>query len=487
MSRCGLLAVLALLVAPLPADSQPVREHPRVAEALGLLQAWVSAKRDYDRMPGVSMAVVHDQETLWSGGFGFAHLTSGTPATKSTLYSICSISKLFTAIGVMQLRDAGKLRLDDPVGDHLDWFEMAAAHQASGPVTVQNVLTHSSGLPRESDFPYWTGPDHPFPTRDAVMRKLGEQQMLYRADTYFQYSNLGLTLAGEIVAAESGMDFHEYIRSRILSPLGMHDTYSEHPGELRGGAFATGYSGIRRDGSRDPVPAYSVRGIAPAAGFVSSVEDLARFASWQFRNLASDGDEVLSANSLREMHRVHWVNPDWEVTWGLGFSVWRDEDETFVGHGGYCPGYQSHLLLHTGDAIAAVFMTNTNGVDSRSFTQTAYHIVAPAVEDALEAGDEAEWMDPALKAYVGRYQSWLAGESIVLPWKGGLAVLSLPTDDPLGSLTRLRHVEGDVFRRVREDGALGEAFEFERDADGRITRLWRNSNYETRVRGGVRP
>lgn len=482
-----LLCTALVSATPVPAESQTVADHPRVQEALGLLRAWMGAKRDYDRLPGASMAVVHDQELLWSGGFGFAHLDSRLPATSSTLYSICSISKLFTSVGIMQLRDEGKLRLDDPLQAHLDWFDIGGADPASGPVTIQNVLTHSSGLPRESDYPYWTGPDYPFPTHDAVVRRVGQQTMLYRSDTYYQYSNLGLTLAGEVVAAESGLDYHEYVRSRILDPLGLDDTYSEHPDALRGGRFATGYTAVRRNGSREAVPPYSVRGIAPAAGFVSSVDDLARFASWQFRLLETDGNEVLAANTLREMHRVHWVNPDWEVTWGLGFSVWRDEDRTFVGHGGYCPGYQSNLLLDTDDRIATVFMTNTNGVNSRAFVQTAYDIVAPAIRLALQGEPTGEKPELDLTPFIGRYEDWLAGESVVLPWKGSLAVLSLPTDDPLEALIPLEHVEGPVFRRIRDDGALGETVEFELDEDGNVTRLWRNSNYETRKPGGPVP
>ncbi len=479
--RRVLLAVVAIALLPGAGPAQSLEEHPRVAEALGLVEAWVSAKRDYDRLPGASVAVVHDQDVLWSGGFGFAHMDSERPADAKTLYSVCSISKLFTAVGVLQLRDAGELRLDDPVAEHLDWFEIGETYEGSGPVRVENVLTHSSGLPRESDYPYWTGPDHPFPTREAIVERVSQQDMLYPSDTYYQYSNLGLTLAGEVVTAASGVEFHEYVRTHILDPLGMEDTYSEHPDALRGAQFATGYSGIRRDGSRDPVPPYSVRGISPAAGFVSNVLDMSAFASWQFRALEHESDPVLAPNTLREMQRVHWVNPDWEVTRGLGFSVWRDEEKTFVGHGGYCPGYQSHFLMQTDERIATVFMTNTNGVNSRSFTQTAYDIVAPAILEALDAESEAEWIEPELKAFVGRYQSWLAGESVVLPWKGGLAVLSLPTDSPLDALTPLKHVEGPIFRRVRDNGELGEAFEFEVDESGEVTRVWHNSNFQTRV------
>lgn len=474
----ALLALLPALAPSAPASSQSLEEHPRVREALGVLEAWVSAKRDFDRLPGVSMAVIHDQDVLWSNGFGYAHVEAEAPAGPGTMYSICSISKLFTSLSVMQLRDAGKLRLDDPVAKYLEWFRIEDPHERGGPVTIQGILTHSSGLPRESDYPYWTGPDYPFPPREAVIERLSRQEMLYAADTYYQYSNLGLTLAGEVVSAVAGVPFGDYVQSHVLEPLGLRDTYPDHPEQHRGGRFATGYSAIRRDGSREAVPPYSVRGIAPAAGFVSTVEDLARFASWQFRVLEGHDDGILSRNTLREMHRVHWVDPDWEATRGLGFNVWRDEGEekTFVGHGGYCPGYQSHLLLNVDDRVATVFMTNTNGVSSRHFTQVAYDIVAPAIEEALEVDGETKWVDPALERYVGRYTDWLAGEAVVLPWKGSLAVLSLPTDDPVESLTELKYVEDGVFRRIRDDDSLGEKIFFESDPAGNVTSMWRHSN-----------
>src|SRR5512145_2345174 len=102
---------LLLTVTPLAAQETPLREHPRVREALALVATWADAKRAYEGIPGVSMAVVHDQELLWSQGFGLANRDGDVPATPQTIYSICSISKLFTSIAVLQLRDAGKLRL----------------------------------------------------------------------------------------------------------------------------------------------------------------------------------------------------------------------------------------------------------------------------------------------------------------------------------------------------------------------------------------
>ncbi len=495
--RIGAAAALALFLLPaLPLHAQQsLADDPGVAEALHLLDTWVDAAQAYGGIPGASLSVVHDQELVWAKGYGYAHVEREEPATPSTMYSICSISKLFTSVGLLQLRDRGKVALDDPVAKHLEWFHIRDDDPAAGPVTLEGLLTHTAGLPREAGPPYWTGPDYPFPTHDEIVATLPAQSMLYPPRTYYQYSNLGLTLAGEIVAAASGQAYGDYIRANILNPLGMSSTFTELEDRFRGNRLASGYTARGRDGKRQLVPDYWVRGISPAAGFISTVEDLGRFASWQFRVL-DEGDALLDRNTLREMHRVHWLEPDGDTTYGLGFSVWRSDGNTFVGHGGSCPGYRSHLLLRARDRVATAFMTNGQGVNSRRFAQTAYDIVAPALRKAAgEAGGEtpagAVSAEPeagaaaareTLARFTGTYQRPLGGESAVLVWKGDLHVLPLPTDDPLDSLTRLRRIEDGTFRRVRDNGDLGEAFTFEEMPDGRML-MWRNDNYS--IRAGI--
>ncbi|MGW8282258.1 MAG: serine hydrolase domain-containing protein [Gemmatimonadota bacterium] len=482
MRRIPFLFTL-LLVCAQAVGAQSVADHPRVREATGLIETWLDAQQAYQRIPGVSAAVVHDQEVIWSGARGFADPESGTPATTTTAYSICSISKLFTSIGVMQLRDAGALRLDDRVGDLIPWFDIQASFDGSPPVTVEGILTHSSGLPRESDFAYWVDP-FDFPTREQVVRRLGEQEMLYPAERYYQYSNLGLTLAGEIVAALSGESFADYMLSRILDPIGMSDTWpdiGEYPFPDR---LAVGYSALRRDGTRKRLPPFAPEGISPAAGFASTAEDLARFASLQLQVLGQGRNPVLSGNTLREMQRVHWMDPDWKTSRGLGFGVYRSEGETYVGHSGSCPGYETTIQLYTPNRTAAVVLMNSNGVNPSAMALEMLRIVDTAVPGVI-GGRESEAQDSAatpnvpaampeeFQRFVGAYDEtpW-GGESAVVPWKGGLAILWLPTMSPLDDLT---------FRRVRDDGDLGEAYEFMESGSGQVTGLRYHSNTYPRM------
>ncbi|HCS48831.1 MAG TPA: hypothetical protein DIW61_11480 [Candidatus Aminicenantes bacterium] len=480
-TRFAVIVLLLAVSGASAAAADKVAADPRVKTALEAARIWLEAQRAYDRIPGVSAAIVYDQQVLWIGGYGCTDLSKKTPATASTIYSICSISKLFTSLAVMQLRDAGKLRLDDPVEKFLPWFKIQKTAPLGPEITIEGLLTHASGLPRESEYPYWTAPDYAFPTREQVKEKVASQQTLYPAETHFQYSNLGLTLAGEVVAAASGQPYDEYVKSHILGPLGLTRTTPEIPADERGNRLATGYSILTRDGEPKAMPFFQVRGIAPAAGYASSAEDLAKFASWQFRLLGTGGAEVLKANTLREMYRIHWVEQDFETTWGLGFSVWRRDGKVFVGHGGSCPGFRSAVLFRPEEKVAAVFLSNAHEAASEAFAQCLYDIVAPAIKDAVKNPSAAKKHDPKLIKYLGTYSGW-NGEMAVLLWGDGLAAIDLPTMNPAKSIVKLKKTVDHTFRRVRDDEELGEEIVFEMGPDGRAARLKWHSNYYPRVR-----
>ena len=130
--------------------------HPALRAALDLFAAWIEYRLAYWSLPGISIAVVHDQQLVWARAFGEADVERRIAATPTTRYRIGSVTKLFTATAVMRLRDAGALILDDPVARHLPWFKIARGHDhADVELTIRHLLSHTSGLPREAAFPYW--------------------------------------------------------------------------------------------------------------------------------------------------------------------------------------------------------------------------------------------------------------------------------------------------------------------------------------------
>lgn len=449
-------------------------------EAFKLVEVWLEAQKDFDKLPGLSAIVVEDQEVLWSGAVGLANIEKNLETKAATLCSICSISKLFTSVAIMKLYDEGKLRLDDRVSDLLPAFKVQQQFKESGPITIRSLLTHSSGLPREAGYPYWTGPDFPFPSKEQIDSKLGEQETLYPASTYFQYSNLGLTLLGEIVEEISGVTYDEYVQENILEPLGLSDTRTELPEALYGNELAIGYSALARNGERKKVNFFQANGIKPAAGLSSNVLDLGKFASWQFRLRDTTVTEILKPSTLKNMQSVHWTNPDWDTTWGLGFVVYKGSDgNTWVGHGGSCPGYRSTLQINLKKKMAYSVMINANGVNPSKYSRGINEILDKVKASSIEESKEKK---KDLQEYVGYYSPmpWWS-EEFMTSWDGKLVTLALPSDNPGDAMTFYKHIEGDTFRRVRDDDELGETMTFERDENGTIIRYISHGNYSKKI------
>jgi CubicO group peptidase (beta-lactamase class C family) len=452
--------------------------NPDYHEAFILIDKWLDGQRDFDRLPGIAVSIVKDQNIIWSKGYGYANIEKKIPMEPQTICSICSISKLFTSIAIMQLVEEGKLRLDDSINAVLPGYDLQQQYAESGPITIRSLLTHSSGLPRESEFPYWSAPDFRFPTEKQVVSKLGTQKTLYPASTYFQYSNLGMTLLGEVLEHVSGLPYDQYIETHVLKPLGLTSTHPFLPEASWGKSMAIGYGSIHRDGHRDQMPFFQANGITPAAGFSSNTEDLARFASWQFRLLEKGGKEVLKSSTLRDMQRVQFLDPDWKTAYGLGFGLRDFNGISLVGHGGSCPGYLSSLTLDPKDKMAVIVMVNGQGENLGKYSDAILKILQLAAQFPPPGSTDTTNLSP----YLGNYDSYAwRSEEVVFRWKGRLAAINLRAGDPASDVVFLRHISGDTFRRVRSDQTLGEEIRFERDASGKVTRLWRFSNFENKI------
>lgn len=443
-------------------------------EAFRLIEAWLEAQRQYRAIPAISAAVVKGDATVWAKGFGTSDRAGKVPATADTIYSICSISKLFTSIAVMQQWEQGRVRLDGQLTDYISWAQLAPDERDSVPLTLRAVLSHSSGLPREADFPYWTAPDFAFPSNDEIEARIGRQDMLFPSSREFQYSNLGITLLGNTVEAVSGEPYDEYVRRHIIDPLGLRDTRPGIPADRYGQQMAVGWGVRGLDGKRPPIKLFDPAGITPAAGFSSTANDLARFAAWHFRLLRGQAPEVIRASTLREMLRVQFVSPDWKVNWGLGYMVLRQDPQTFVGHGGSCPGYRTILMMDPANEVGVAVLTNAMD-NPQAFATAIGAVLGKRIETKSFAASGQVSVD--LSGFAGLYDSqpWAADVAVV-PWAGGLAVAGTDATNPVEGLARLKHVEGDRFVVVDDRGTERDPVVFERDAAGRVAALVRHSN-----------
>jgi D-alanyl-D-alanine carboxypeptidase len=197
---------------------QSPANDPEVKGAERLFTAWIEGQIAYRGLPGIAVGVVADQELVWAAGFGFADVAAKLPMTPQTKFRMASHSKLFTATAIMQLREQGKLRLDDPVSKYLAWFKLKTAGPDDPAITIEELLTHSSGLPREAGA-HWT--TYEFPTQAQLRNLTPERQAAFSPEVRWKYSNLAFSIAGMIVEVLSGERWAVFVQKHIYLPLGM--------------------------------------------------------------------------------------------------------------------------------------------------------------------------------------------------------------------------------------------------------------------------
>ncbi|MBK6489441.1 MAG: beta-lactamase family protein [Gemmatimonadetes bacterium] len=487
-TRSGLLRLTALLLAIIAAS--PTTPQPLVAQASGvradvardpdvlaaerLFAAWIEGQIAYRGLPGIAVGVVADQSLVWATGFGMADMANRVAMAPSTRFRMASHSKLFTATAIMQLREQGKLRLDDPVSQYLPWFRVKPAGDDDGPITIEQLLSHSSGLPREAG-DHWTTMQ--FPTEADIKRLIVDREAPFAPQVRWKYSNLAYTIAGMVVEAVSGERWSDYVQRHIYQPLDMRASSvdRDEPG------LAVGYGRRMPDGTREVLPFMDARGMAAATGISSTVEDMAKFVSAQFRAGPAGGRQILSTGSLREMHRVRSVENNWSSGTAIGFAVSRVGDRTYVGHGGGYPGYTTQTMIDLERRIGVIVLTNTNDSDPSGIARQLMRTVGDAVAKASTVREPVVAWDPAWERFAGMYRG-RGGDSQVVLLNQRLVIIS-PNAANVDAPTALAPIGGGRFRFVAPGGGgpVGEVVRFVEE-NGRVVRMITGDSYVDRLR-----
>jgi CubicO group peptidase (beta-lactamase class C family) len=464
-----LLIPLAVLILPLTgqaSESGSPAAKPEVAAVIDVFDAWAEYRATRREQPGVSIGLVYDQELIWAKSYGYADLVNKTTATPSTAYRIASLSKVFTATAILQLRDTGLLQLDDPVAKHLDWFRLQDKHPDSSVITIRHLLTHTSGLPRELDALYWDEMD--FPDREAFVKMLQEASTILPRETKFKYSNVAFGVLGLLVEAVSEQNYSDYVTENIFAPLGMTASRVLPPKDMP--ALATGYKYRKPGKPRIEEPFTDLAAMVSAGNLASTVEDLAKFLALQFREGPAGGAQILKGPTLREMQRVHWLDPEWEGGRGLGWGILRLNGRTLIGHGGYVPGHTTTITADPKEKFAVIVLTNAGDGEPFSYARQAWSIVAPAVIKAMAEAEKPPVADESWVQYVGLYEWDDGAVSRVMLLNGELALVDPASDTPWESRVRLEPVSDGVFK-MKDPTQEGELVRFELDADGKVTRM----------------
>ena len=444
-----------------------LKDHADLATAVGILDDWAANRLRQRHLPGLALGIVYAGDLLWGKGYGLADLETGHPVALDTRFRIASITKTFTATAILQLRDAGKLALDDPLSMHLPWFDLR--YEDAPPVTIRNLLTQSGGLPRDSKNPMWT--ECAAPSQQDFIADTKSRALTRPPYQRFAYSNLGYSLLGCVIEAISGQRWSEYLQANVLGPLGMSETLPQPRADDP--LLARGYTREKDGSQRQAFDFWLMQGFEASANLASSVNDLVKYA--RFHLGLADG-AALSPYTLMDMHRVHWLQEGWQGGYGLGLGLHRVNDWVISGHGGGYPGYLTAFSLCREHQTGVIALTNALGSEPHAYVEQAFKLVMPEIIKAASAETAeapTEW-----RKYVGVYESEWDRQKVVirgnqlqlvnLDWLDAKPTILEPTDEPT------------VFTLEQAEQS-NETLRFELDAADNVTRMWERNEYSMRV------
>ena len=473
------------------------KNDPEIRAVLDKIESDIEKARIAKKIPGLSIAIVYDQDVLWSKGFGFADLDKKIPADSATVYRVGSITKVFTALMLMQLRDAGKVSLDDPIEKYLPEFKIKSRFPDARPATFRQVAAHYSGLPREPPMTHEYQITQEFPSVEEQLKSLKDVEMLVPAMSQFAYSNLGYNIMGLALARIAKQPYTQYVDQRILKPLGMNQSGFALTESMRS-RFAVGYNVARPDGTfeKSTLPEHGM-----ASGMLySSVDDMTRFMSLFFREGPAGSKQVLGSYSLREMTIPVAVSTDltknaegkpvslWQAGSGIGWSLglWYGEQIDYKDGG--TPGFSSIVIINYPRKLGVVVLMNTNGRPEDIGAIPLWKLT-PVIVKSLERS-QAEALKAALPSwqkYTGRYVITDANavptltfsefDVSVVNQKLALTIPELRPDSLVYMKeTPLEPFGGNVFY-VAGGSFYGNFITFEPGTDGGMKLKWRNYTF----------
>lgn len=345
---CAIAVVVSLLTAPMMRADD--------------IDDYLKAQMRWERIPGLSIAVARDGQILRAGGYGFSNLETGAQAGADTVYKMGSLSKQFLAAGLLVLVQDGKVGLDDPVNKYLP-----DVPEAWNPITVRNLLTHTSGIARDSPAfdPLKSQSD------DEVVRGVYSQPLQFSPGSRFAYSNINYYCVAEIIQKASGMPWPDFISSRIFAPAGLTSTRTTTPTDIvphRANGYETSVGKVKN--------ADVWIALRPSGAFLSTVLDLAKW------NNALDSGKILTAATRAQMWTPVRLTDGTMHGYGFGWFLDEINGHRRVHHSGGVPGFVCEMEMFPDDRLTVIVMAN---IGNRDLEDMAVHVAAHYKPDLKQA------------------------------------------------------------------------------------------------------
>lgn len=364
------------------------------------LERRVRSEQREKRLPSLACAVLRDGAAIWETAVGAADVARGTEATPDTQYRLGSITKTFTAAAIMQLRDEGKLDLEDRLDRHVEGVPHAP--------TLRRLLSHTSGLQRETQDDAWLHAR--FAAVPELLETLDRAEQVLPAGARYHYSNLAFALLGVVVERVSGLPYREYVERRLLEPLGLARTTFDPVEPASTGYLVQPYL----EGVWKEAPVETGAWIA-AGQLWGTVRDLVRWAAF----LADPDESILARATVEEMRTLQTIadHVHWSAGYGLGLQLLRDGERILAGHGGSMPGFIAGVYVSPADKTGVALLTNSS---TARLGPLATALVAETVERWPVPPEPWRVDEPAPDDVAPLLGIWfMEGDQVVFRWREG--------------------------------------------------------------------
>ena len=340
------LSLLILSAAARASAQQAAAALP--AEKVKEIEALINAEMARQKIPGMSVALVVGGRMVWSNGYGLSDVENNVPAKASTVYRLASVSKPITATAVMQLVERGRIDLDAPVQKYCPAFPLK-----QWPVTTRQVLGHLSGIRHYKSDEEFNSTRH-YGSINEALSMFKDDPLLHEPGAKYTYTTFGYSVLGCEVEGASARKFADYVRENIFVPAGMDRIRVDSVAEI----IPNRAQGYRRTAAGElinsPLADNSYK--VPGGGFVSTVEDLARFAA------AVQSDKLLKRETLEQMFTRQKTNDGKETGYGLGWGVNTRNGQRIIGHSGAQQRVSTFLHMQPDQRLAVVLMADIEDV-----------------------------------------------------------------------------------------------------------------------------
>lgn len=418
-----------------------------------ILDYWLAQQQIRRRIPGISVGITNEQQTTYQNFLGSKN-SKGSRADETTLFRIASISKIFTTISLLQLKEQKKLNLDDPVAEYLEWFR-DETDKNKEVITIRQILYHCSGLSRDGKTTHWS--EHSFPDKDSLKKSVRESRTTREPIVRMNYSNLAFGVLGQVIEAVTNQAYDQYVDKNILKKLGMENTFADYTEDQKD-SLAKGFSREDEQGIRTEFDHLKTYALASATGFSSCIKDICTFMRAQL----SMDKRLLSKESWRDMKRIQWIHKS-GTKYGLGYWLYDTAGCKMYGHSGGFQGFISMMGLNDEHKTGIVVLTNAIDGPAIELANTMMAILRKTEETSEKKEED-------LKEYEGVYESvW--GEIQIVNINHEL-ISTMPLQrNPVAETTTFEKKEKDVFlmKEGNEFDYVGEDAIFQRDEQQKIT------------------